>query len=1168
MPLVDEQAKRRIAGLYAGDPEFAAAKPDLDICAAIAAPETRLADIMRIVTRDYADRPALGQRAVEFVTDSVGRTTTSLLPRFDTITYRVLGERAAAIAGALAQGSVRPGDRICTLGFTSSDYMTVEMAIFLSGAVSVPLQTTAQLAQLRSIADETEPVMIAAGVDYLPAAVDLALATRSIVHLLVFDYHAESDDDRDALTAARTQLADADSTAVVESLGEVIERGSASAGFAIEQEDGDPLRVIAYTSGSTGTPKGAMHLEHLTAMGWKGAARGAIARGGGVPVITLNFMPLSHVGGRGMLFQALALGGTAYFAAKSDMSCLLDDLALVRPTQLNFVPRVWDVLLGEFQSRVDRLCADGADRESVQTQVAADLRHSLLGGRYVAVMTGSAPTSPELASWVEWFTECPLMNSFGSTEAGSVVVNGTIPRPPVIDYKLVDVPDLGYFNTDRPHPRGELALKSASMFSGYYRRPDVTAEVFDADGYYLSGDIVAEVGPDQVVYVDRRNNVLKLSQGEFVAVSKLEAAFGDSPLVSQIYIYGNSARPYLLAVVVPTDVARDDGPISLKRLIAQSFQTVAVARGLQSYEIPRDVIVDTEPFSFENGLLTGISKLARPKLLERYGARLEELYSALAQSQSDELRALRDSGADLPTLEAVTRAAGALLGAADADLKRDAHFTDIGGDSLSALTFANLLHDIFNVDVPVGVIVSPANDLQALAEYVDTAGQPGARQVTFTSVHGAGAVQVRADQLMLDKFIDADTLDAAATLPAAPADPRTVLLTGATGFLGRFLMLEWLERLATVGGRLICLVRAKDDTAARQRLDQIFDRGDPQLLQHYSDLAAEHLEVLAGDKGASDLGLDHDTWRRLASTVEAIVDPAALVNHLLPYDQLFGPNVAGTAELIRLALTDNTKPYTYVSTLGVGMQVEGAAFTEDVDIRASSPVRAVDESYANGYANSKWAGEVLLREAHEHYGLPVAVFRSNMIMADSKYDGQLNVPDTFTRLILSLVVTGIAPKSFYELDSDGNRQHAHYDGLPVDFIAEAVTTLRPREGYVTYHVTNPYDDGIGLDQFVDWLIDAGYPISRISDYDQWYQRFATAVRGLPETQRPHSALPLLDGYRIPSTPMNASFASVDRFRSAVRDNKIGPDKNNPDIPRVSASLIVKYVTSLHTLGLL
>ena len=91
------------------------------------------------------------------------------------------------------------------------------------------------------------------------------------------------------------------------------------------------------------------------------------------------------------------------------------------------------------------------------------------------------------------------------------------------------------------------------MFPGYYKRPEVTAEVFDPDGYYRTGDIMAEVGPEQLAYLDRRNNVLKLSQGEFVTVSKLEAVFGDSPLVRQIYVYGNSARAYLLAVVVPTD---------------------------------------------------------------------------------------------------------------------------------------------------------------------------------------------------------------------------------------------------------------------------------------------------------------------------------------------------------------------------------------------------------------------------------------------------------------------------------------------------------------------------------------------------------------------------------------------------------------------------------------
>src|ERR1700759_5844297 len=103
-----------------------------------------------------------------------------------------------------------------------------------------------------------------------------------------------------------------------------------------------------------------------------------------------------------------------------------------------------------------------------------------------------------------------------------------------------------------------------------------------------------------------------------------------------------------------------------------------------------------------------------------------------------------------------------------------------------------------------------------------------------------------------------------------------------------------------------------------------------------------------------------------------------------------------------------------MSTVSVPMSVDPAKFEEDGDIRTVSPVRPVDDSYANGYGNSKWGGEVLLREAHDLCGLPVAVFRSDLILAHSQYVGQLNVVDNFTRLLLSLLVTGIAPGSFYQ----------------------------------------------------------------------------------------------------------------------------------------------------------
>jgi fatty acid CoA ligase FadD9 len=176
--------------------------------------------------------------------------------------------------------------------------------------------------------------------------------------------------------------------------------------------------------------------------------------------------------------------------------------------------------------------------------------------------------------------------------------------------------------------------------------------------------------------------------------------------------------------------------------------------------------------------------------------------------------------------------------------------------------------------------------------------------------------------------------------------------------------------------------------------------------------------------------------------------------------------------------------------------------------------------------------------------------------------------------MLSLVATGIAPGSFYELDAAGNRQRAHYDGLPVEFVAEAISTLGAHNlhaaaertgGFATYHVMNPYDDGIAMDEFVDWLIEAGCPIQRIADYGDWLARFETSLRALPEKQRHASLLPLLHNYQRPEKPVCGSIAPTDRFRAAVQDAKIGEDK---DIPHITPAIIAQYVSNLRLLGLL
>ncbi|MFJ1937261.1 carboxylic acid reductase [Kitasatospora sp. NPDC088160] len=1153
------------------------AEPPEAITAAVRDPGKGLAEVMAAIMEGYADRPALGERAREPVT---GR----LLPGFETVSYRELWARVRAVATEWHHHPDHPlsaGDRLCILGFTSTDYATLDLACLHAGVVVVPLQSSAPLSQLAPIVAETEPRALAASIERLDTAVEAVLGAPSIRRVIVFDYRPDIAEQRDAFESARRRLAGAGRPVAVDPLAAVVEAGAGlpPAPLFVADPGDDPLALLIYTSGSTGTPKGAVYPQRLVRTAWNGFSYGAED----APPVSVHYMPQSHLAGHWALMGSLSRGGVGHFTARSDLSTLLDDIALVRPTELTMVPRICDLLFQRYRSELDRRSGEPGD---VDTAVKTDLRENVLGGRVTKAFCGTAPLSAEVAAFVESCLGFHLYTGYGSTEAGGVLLDSVVQRPPVIDYKLVDVPELGYFRTDSPHPRGELLLKTATAIPGYYKRPELTAEIFDADGYYRTGDIMAEIGPDRLVYVDRTKDVLKLSQGEFVAVSRLETAFVASPLIRQIFVYGNSERAYPLAVVVPAPdaLARADGDAeSLKPLLIESLQRIAKEAELNSYEIPRDVLIETEPFSAANGLLADSHKPLRPRLRERYGEALERLYAELADGQERRLRDLRRAGPDRPVLETVGRAAQALLGCAGAELSADAHFTDLGGDSLSALSFAALMTEIFRVEVPVGVVISPANDLARVAGYIEERRRTGAARPTVASVHGEHAVEARAGDLTLDRFLDAATLAAAPTLPRPDGAVRTVLLTGATGFLGRFLCLEWLERLAPAGGRLVCVVRGADAAVAAKRLEAAFDSGDAELLRRYRELADGTLEVLAGDIGEQRLGLAEDTWQRLADTVDLIVHPAALVNHVLPYDQLFGPNVVGTAELIRLALTTRLKPVTYVSTVAV---VAGAAaLDEDGDIRVTSPVRHLargtgnggahgsehedghDDAhgygdYAHGYATSKWAGEVLLREAHDLCGLPVVTLRSDMILAHGRYRGQLNVPDVFTRLLLSLLATGIAPGSFYR---GGGR--AHYDGLPVDFTAEAVTALgaRATEGYRTFNALNPHDDGVCLDTFVDWLIEAGHPIRRIDDYDDWLARITTALRALPEKQRQHSLLPLLRAFARPGEGVPGSAIPAAGFRSAVRAAKVGADQ---DIPHLSAALVRKYVTDLRHLGLL
>ncbi|MBX3203457.1 MAG: thioester reductase domain-containing protein [Labilithrix sp.] len=1171
--------------LLDGDPEVAGARPDMDAIAAIQRCATTIETVAKAFEL-YADRACFEERAFE---GSAGDGV-RLLPELRTVSYRDVWKRVEAFASGLAHERLAaPGAFVGICGFGSVDWVVADFALLRLAAVSVPLQTNMSPADLEQIIREARLTCIVCGPSELDA-IDAVLARcPSVTSLVVMDVRA-GDRSAAAKVARRQRATEGPRVLTMAALEDrAREKGIVPMTLPSVRPEPDPLMTLVYTSGSTGTPKGAMVPESLYRELWQtGFSVRMLRKMPELPQITVSYMPLNHAAGRMTVTTAIVRGGLTSFVAKSDMSTLFEDIRLARPTMLLLVPRVAATIFQHYQGELVRRVPRGAsesERVKVSGEIMAEMRRSFLGDRLLIAMTGTAPTPPEIVAFIKRCFDVPVVDGYGSTEAGPLTFDDRVDADLGLEWKLVDVPELGYRATDKPFPRGELHVKSRFVIPGYYENERATKQLFDDDGYLNTGDIVEARGPDRLVWIDRAKNVLKLSQGEFVATSRLEGLFSSqSPFIRQIYLYGNGLRSYLLAVVVPDveaasavlrerGIAPDDA--ALKALIRTDIDRIARAEHLRGHEVPRDFLLEREPFSVERGLLTDSNKQSRPRLQARYGARLEALYGALERAQVEELYALR--GADgargaVSVAERVKRAMGVTLGLSDLDVREaEQSFIQLGGDSLSAVGLEALIHDVTGVRVPVGLLLDPTSSVRGVVEYVEGALAGNERRaVTFAEIHGAGAKSIRASDLAIDKFLGAAELDAArAATPASSLPPRAevALLTGANGFLGRFLALELCERLASERTKLYAVVRAPSDAAAFERLASSY-RADPRLAERFEALAAGgRIAVLAGDLMKPRLGLAEGVYARLATEVDLVVHNGALVNHALGYEALFEPNVLGTVEVMRFALTRRIKSVSYVSTVGVMSGLERAV-GEDEDVRALFREKPTASGYAAGYGASKWASEILLRDAHEELGLPVAVFRPSEIMAHQRYRGQVNVPDFFTRLLAGLIYTELAPRSFYDpAASDASR---HYDGLPADVVARSIAapsvSRAPREDgaarYETFNVVNPHDDdGISLDVIVHWVTTAGYPVRRVADYDTWFRMFHDRLASLPEPRRQHSPLAILDAWAAPqgARPLPRLDSTRLRERLAAIDAELA------SFPHVSEALIHKTLDDMATL---
>lgn len=302
----------------------------------------------------------------------------------------------------------------------------------------------------------------------------------------------------------------------------------------------------------------------------------------------------------------------------------------------------------------------GSVHHSVYDRLVFRRVREVLGGRVRLMVTGSAPISPNTINFLKMAFSCPFVEGYGQTEtcgasfATSIDDSnpGTTGGPLLhTEYRVESVTEMRYTVDDvdengNPAPRGEICIRGPQVFKGYYKMPEETAATIDEEGWLHTGDIGVVTSDTRALkLIDRKKNIFKLAQGEYVAIEKVEPAYSECKFVQQIFIYGDSLKSCLVAVVVP-DSMYVTGPwaeqnnlsgVSLEELCnnpqlrqdaLKDLQQVGRAAGLAGFEIVMNVHLEPVPWTPED-LLTYTHKLKRFDAREKYREILDRLYAEL-----------------------------------------------------------------------------------------------------------------------------------------------------------------------------------------------------------------------------------------------------------------------------------------------------------------------------------------------------------------------------------------------------------------------------------------------------------------------------------------------------------------------------------------------------------
>ncbi|KAM4623404.1 long-chain-fatty-acid--CoA ligase 5 [Polymixia lowei] len=427
----------------------------------------------------------------------------------------------------------------------------------------------------------------------------------------------------------------------------------------------EDLSIICFTSGTTGNPKGAMLTHENVVSDAAGVIKSFEASVAPCSQdVSISFLPLAHMFERVVQTVMYGAGAKVGFF-QGDIRLLPDDMKTLQPTIFPVVPRLLNRVYDKVQSgaktpfkkwllnfAVERKYAEVKEgivrNNSIWDKLIFHKVQESLGGRVRIMVTGAAPISPSVLNFLRASLGCQIFEAYGQTEctAGCTftmpgdATSGHVGIPvPCNVVKLVDVEEMNYFASNG---EGEVCIKGKNVFKGYLKDPEKTAEALDNDGWLHTGDIGKWLPSGVLKIIDRKKNIFKLAQGEYIAPEKIENVYVRSEPVAQVFVHGDSLQSTLVAVVVPDpevlpgfaqklgcqgsleELCRN---LEIKKAILSDMTKLGREAGLKSFEQVKDLHLHPEQFTIENGLLTPTLKAKRAELKVLFQPQIDNLYA-------------------------------------------------------------------------------------------------------------------------------------------------------------------------------------------------------------------------------------------------------------------------------------------------------------------------------------------------------------------------------------------------------------------------------------------------------------------------------------------------------------------------------------------------------------